>query len=50
MYRRIENLQAVLENHLIYLETGDLAKCADLSSVDLIDTDLNCAEGLNGNK
>ena len=40
MYRKIKNLKEVLENHLIYLETGDLAKRADL----------NCAEGLNGKK
>ena len=80
MYRKIENLKEVLENHLAYLETGDLSKHADLtganlsgaqidytlldgtnllhanlSGVDLnhvylIDTDLNCAEGLNGKK
>ena len=75
MYRKIENLKEVLENHLTYLETGDLSKHADLSGADLsdanltganlsgadlsgvnlshaylIDTDLNCAEGLNGKK
>ena len=49
MYRKIENLKEVLENHLIYLETGDLSKHANLSGVnlsgmDLSDVDLSYAD------
>ena len=35
MYRKIENLKEVLESHLIYLETGDLSKHANLSGASL---------------
>lgn len=39
----IKKLKEVLENHSIYLETGDISKRADLSGADLSCADLRGA-------